>query len=350
MSGAHARPDYQTGGRVFEFDEPVLASAYEDEVGREHVRPPKRNNVKRKISMGEQQAIDRRKREAKEKKCPKCKANYDRTVLDERTREVVCQSCGTVVDRVFDVGVYDARRLRPAVVTDPPANYFNERMAQWSCQEPPIPMVDRRRLVDTYNEGYGPYSSRESGLFYDPFLYKPTVRQIIIDAGLSPKQYCEKWLTIRRMLGAEPHPVPSDELVRELKRLFAKVNAAWPRVQQQFKRTSRPNYNFVIRQLLLLVGVEHFAKHEIWFPSVSNGKHSELMQQWAAICVVNDWKIYEPEWQDGKVRRKELKRIDQVFKYDFARRHCGCSLASQALRAGAGQEHKHDTRRSTTCT
>ncbi len=139
------------------------------------------------------------------------------------------------------------------------------------------------------------------------------MRQIIIDAGLSPKQYCEKWLTIRRMLGADPHPIPSDELVRELKRLFRKVNDAWPEVQGKFTRSSRPNYNFIIRQLLLFVGLEYFEKHEVWFPSVSNGKTSELMQQWAAICIINDWPIYEAEWVNGKPRRRELKRIDRLF-------------------------------------
>ncbi len=156
----YGQPDYESGGNVLKFDEEVMQSAYLEEVGREHLRPPKRNNVKRKVPEQRKFEIAQREKAERERKCPHCKANYDGSVLDERSREVVCGSCGSVLSMVFDVGVHDAERLRKPVVTDPPANYFNERMAQWRCQEPPIPLVDRARLVETYNQGYGPYTSR----------------------------------------------------------------------------------------------------------------------------------------------------------------------------------------------
>lgn len=276
-------------------------AVFEDEQMRDEFRPKKQNNMKRgKATWKANSSVPR---------CLECgSTNYS----DNENGFCVCVACGRVLRGVFgSVGVSDFGRLRRTPVADTRKNYFNERVSQWQRQEPEIPPNDRKALLERYNDGFGVYP-RDGGVleYDDAVLCKGTVRQIIIDAGLSPKAYTEKWLTIRVLLGAEPNPMPSAKLVKFVKDSFARLSANWKRHPDLHpQRFSLPNYNYLIRQFILMYSVDDYALHMPWFP-VQPDAERKLQQSWCAMCRLCEWPMYFADIDaNGRVTRYELKQL-----------------------------------------
>lgn len=295
-----------------EEEEPVDPFALQRQIAEEHaereeLRPPKRNNVRHALKTREWATNDE----------PACGTCGGRLFEADASGYDICVGCGRVGVRQLSVDHSDLRRLRPSPVVHTRRNYFNERMSQWQMQEPAIPMDDMDAMVRTYNGGLGPYEPADGVLYYDDLaLCKGTVRQIIIDAGLAPKKYLEKWLTIRVKLGAEPHPIPSSELIATMRRLFWVLEARWRQNRDtHVGRKSLPNYSYIFRQLLLYISVDEYETHYLWHP-VSPGAERKLGQDWLLICRLCDWPAYFARWMpDGTVQRMRAMKVDELIYF-----------------------------------
>lgn len=183
-------------------------------------------------------------------------------------------------------------------------NYFNERMAQWCMEEPPIPLQDFIRIQQTFTQAQGTTDA------FDPFLPHSEVRRLVILSKLDTKRYVEKWLSIRYRLGAPIHPVPSGALKRELRSYFGTHLEIWrkyPRIRG--KRKSMPNYNFNICQYLLLSGKENYILYSPWFPVPDQSKCADLHQWWASCCIIAGWPILTARWTDEGLIVETQKKI-----------------------------------------
>lgn len=153
-------------------------------------------------------------------------------------------------------------------------------------QEPPIPFADRDRIRDVY------YSDMAK---YGRDLPKHVIARLIIDSGLSPKKYTEKWLSIRVYLGADPHPIPPPSLVTHLTDLFMDIRRVWRNNDTitAVGRKSMPNYNCTIRKLLLMVSTDIYERYSPWFPSITEDKVVKFNREWNWLCDQLAWPVYE---------------------------------------------------------
>lgn len=263
----------------------------------------KRNNVKKPVPEKPVQL---------QLQCQRCGGqDFVQNVDDTST---VCTKCATVAILNDSRHNYDHDSVSAASQTSAQLNYFNERMSQWCMREPPIPVADCLRLRDTFNGGDG---TSDTGPF-DPFLPKHEVRRLVIASGLAPKVYVEKWLSIRRMLGAEVHPYPdTDELPSAMREMFKAVLAMWKQTRPETgvsnglhpKRSSLINYNFLIHQFLLILDVEAYKLYSPWFPLVVESKQKELKRLWHATCQKLGWPLLEAEWHGDELKVYKLKTI-----------------------------------------
>lgn len=268
-------------------EQELLDDIARDQSGREERRPPKRNNVKRDFGP----AAKRTKVE-----CRTCKSSTA-IKYDSDSHEFVCTDCGNVAGGELDVGYDDFRRVRAGRSTDARRNYLHERLSQLLCAEPAIEDADLRRLREAHANGC-----------YSPLLDKYTVRAIICDAGLSPKKYTEKWLSIRIELGAEPHPVPDGDLLLHVKYMYSCVCSLWLRRPDLHPgRKSLPSYNFMMRQFYLSHSLEAFITHAPWLPLPTEKKTAALTDLWRRICRELDW----PDYRVVCDENGELKRITE---------------------------------------
>lgn len=329
-------------------------AVYEEHVKRVRLQPPKKNNVKREKTVL-QIATDKTQKELqKEKlKCAKCWAEFQRNeaqlaelesgeqpfslntisaiaelkatlslglpiVEDDEhgNGDCICTGCGTVRDRNASLGhdFTDFERSYPGSQAHTRRNYMRERMRQWCMDEPAIPAVDLEKLRAAYNGGFGSLDPDGGVLEYDPVVNKDTVREIIIAAGLAPKKYTEKWLTIRKFLGAQPeHPLPDQALVQFILDRFDTVIRVWETQASRLcipghKRKSLFSYNYIIRMLLLQHSVEAYAMHYKWFLIVGDSKKAEIERLWTAVCNAAEWPPYFPTHQpDGTVVRSRMQ-------------------------------------------
>jgi|JI10StandDraft_1071094.scaffolds.fasta_scaffold209735_2 hypothetical protein len=322
-------------------------TVYEDHVKRMKLRPPKKNNVKKeKVAL--QSVVHSAKRE-----CSGCKAKFDAnekelmqleqserpftlstfalisqlkatlslglpTVEDDEhgNGDCICTGCGAVRDRSAALGsdFSDFGRSYPSSKAHTRKNYIRERMRQYCMDEPPIPDVDLEKLRVAYNGGYGSLDPSLGVLEYDPIVNKDTVREIIIAAGLAPKKYTEKWLNIRKFLGAQPpSPKPDQALVQFVLDRFDTVIKVWETQAERLcipghKRKSLFSYNYIIRMLFLQHSVEAYKEHYKWFLIVGETKKSEIERLWAAICMAAEWPPYFPvHHPDGNITRATMK-------------------------------------------
>lgn len=173
-----------------------------------------------------------------------------------------------------------------------PDTYFNEKIAQWRGLEPRIPDSDRKAIATAWLKR----------LDADPELIcdKAVIRDVLLDcdrellaAKYTPyfvKKYLEKWLTIREMLDLKESMgvfVP-ESAVHDLRRLFAQIKVP---VETKIKgvngRRSFPNYNFVFRRLLELIGLRDAV---VDFPPLkTKPKRHNLEAMWRVICAENGW-------------------------------------------------------------
>jgi hypothetical protein len=236
---------------------------------------------------------------------------------NDASGDCVCTGCGVVVDRSAALGTdyNDFERVCPGAKARTRENYMRERMSQWTMGEPSIPSVDREKLRAAFNRGFGSYPESDGVFEFDPALPKHTVREIIIRAGLSTKKYTEKWLTIRsKLLGADPHPLPSPDLVHFIIERFKKIVQIWQCNSSVLcppghGRKSLFNYNYIIRQLLLLHSVEAYNTHCAWFPVLASQKISAMDVMWRAVCVEAEWPCYRPIWGDTNVVGRQVETL-----------------------------------------
>jgi hypothetical protein len=246
-----------------------------------------------------------------------------RHVINDASGDCVCSGCGSVLSRAAAVSndFSDFGRVYPKARARTRVNYINERMGQWNLSEPPIPAADRELLRLAYNHGHGVYDVGSGVIEFDPALQKSTVRDIIIRAGLCTKKYTEKWLSIRKMLGAPPHPMPSPDLISFIQSRFNTVISIWERYGRTLcppghERKSLFNYNYIITQLLLQHSVAAYDTHVAWFPVVEGPKTEALQKMWFAICREAEWPAYKPVWKDGVVvdRVVDTRMLPPAYK------------------------------------
>lgn len=285
--------DYQECGEHLQnFKTEGEAEVYAYLKERQSLQQPKRNNVRKPPPKQPTKT---------ENICEYCDGVDFYTNSD--TSDTVCTQCGTVLCLNELVYNYDHSHSTVATANNSQINYFKERLSQWCMREPSIPLADRVRLRDTFNRGT-----------YDRMLPKHEVRRLIIDSGLAPKKYVEKWLTIRYMLGAAVHPYPdTDALPNELLYMFKKILWAWKifiaRHPKSVKRRSLLNYNFLIHMFLLQIDVEAYKLYSPWFPLVVEQKQKELLRHYHSLCVILKWPLLEPVWQGDTLRVYKLQCI-----------------------------------------
>ncbi len=249
--------------------------------------------------------------------CVPCKSNESnpREVLleSDANGNRVCTVCGTVADRLASTShdYSDHMRTTSSARTNTRLNYMRERLSQWRMGEPPIPSGDVAKLRAAFNRGYGQLDPALGVYEFHPFLPKHAVRAVINRAKLASHKYTEKWLTIRKLLGCEPHPMPTQELVMFIDGAFITVDRIWSAHFRSIRcgsRTSLFCYNFLFHMFLLQHSVEAYVEHSPWFPIPESEKMRELVQMWAKICEYAGWTHYEAVCHaDGTVTRVQYK-------------------------------------------
>lgn len=210
-----------------------------------------------------------------------------RVVLKEG---VVCTSCGVVSDygSLFlpsgsSLHVFDCVFANPAneKKTYKHVFYWNERMAQFRMEEPPICEEHQERLREAY---YRLLRDREiDGPAAGGFIGKPTVKRIIVAAQLTTNKYLEKYLSIGYMLtGVMPYESkPSFDLINSMTRDFCVMIKLFF-CNERFGRHAMINYNLIIRETLKRNGG---AEYVCLFPELkTKNKLNRAMQ------------IYESMW------------------------------------------------------
>lgn len=294
----------ETADQLREFHTEGERHVYEYMREKQRFKKRKRNNVKKPPQEKPQQV---------QLRCQQC--NGCDFVQNVDTSDTVCTQCATVAILNDSRHNFDHDTVSASSQTSAQLNYFNERMSQWCMREPSIPVADSLRLRDTFRGGAG---TDDTGPF-DPFLPKHEVRRLVIAAGLAPKVYVEKWLSIRRMLGAPVHPYPStDELPNAMRDMFKAVLSAWKQSRPEVgtstglhpKRSSLINYNFLIHQFLLILDIEAYKLYSPWFPLVVESKQRELKRLWHSMCIKLGWPMLEAEWHGDELKVYKLKTIN----------------------------------------
>jgi hypothetical protein len=303
---------------------------YDELVRLAEYRLPKINNKKRIISDVEKREISQRHAVTEENRyCHRCvndEFEPRRVLLEsDANGDRVCTVCGTVSDRTAGVAVDYADRMRvvPSARAHTRLNYMRERLSQWRMGEPQIPAADVFALRTAYNGGFGALDPSLGVYEFDPFLSKPVVRAVIKRAGLATRKYTEKWLTIRKLLGCESHPVPSASLLRFVEEHFIAVVNVWEAHRDDIAGSERKSmicYNFIFHMLLLLSSVDDYITHSPWFPMVSRSKWRALSEMWVIVCSYTGWPAYEPEIHaDGTVRRRRITTMQTRRRSAFMR-------------------------------
>jgi hypothetical protein len=281
----------------------LMAAVNEFVQERLNLRPPKRNNLKKKRDASAQLCAVVCP-EDESMACPDC-GHVGAYHGDARRDELACEHCGRVA-KVGPVAGAAPDDGGPRCVVDARVNYFRERLSQWCNREPPIPPSGVRALIAAYDrcrDGTGPFRVSD-------VLSKPEIRAIVIEAGLRPKNCVEKWLTIRAMLLKhaglpDEREQPTQSVVSECMNLFSTFLAAWDAHPELHDgRTSLPNYNFLIVSFLLQISAHWYETQAMWFPQVTQNKRERLERMFDAFCDIIGWPRYRAAVDAyGKVHR-----------------------------------------------
>lgn len=240
--------------------------------------------------------------------------------LDKFNTTYVCYTCGRVAGPFFaDLPHHSLINLR--YPTYQRVFYFNERLARWSCQEPPI-HVDMWNLIknEASKEIYQPLG-RPTRLKIRSILRSVNVpmklqikhrsqkfrRTLMSNKRFYDKHY-EKWKLISWGLSKKKPPLPNPALVALFKNLFVACLISFERYRHDNDCDGRHkcdlyfdcwhnfiNYDFVFRKLLQVAelkfhygGVFDLFKNE--FPLVSKKiRDKKLRPMWKKICSDHDW-------------------------------------------------------------
>lgn len=214
-----------------------------------------------------------------------CECLKTNTLFDDELNGVrVCTACGRVNKRVvYGAGQQEAHYSVAPRVSPPYARtvHFQERLSQWTSDEPPI----ESPVVDSLRDAYARLGSPNR-------ISKETVARIIETAGAEKKKYLEKWQTIRETLTGVQRVMPRAELVAEIKREFGLVNAVWQSVPAVRRgRRNIINLNFIFMRLLLRQGMAVYWTHIHQFPQILESKQADLMTYWRDICRELEWPV-----------------------------------------------------------
>lgn len=264
----------------------------------------------------------------------------------------VCTKCGLVVDgglcdyaRVLDRNDTTSHRVglclqlaveRKLYGTYQRIFHFNERMAQLCLCEPSIPS-DLWELIETEFD-YGEFEREYPKPATE--LTKEHIKQICASIRVpnrlqekyrsqkfkqnllkDMKRFTEKWLTIRRKLGAEAPPQLGPNVVERLQRWFMALEKPFniyrhsancqggPKCHKSASkcRHNFPNYNYLILQLLKKEGLaDTYAKY---LPQLRTGaKIRNLDTLCEKIWNYLEWD-FTPVFQRKKRKRKLRKSI-----------------------------------------
>ena len=265
--------------------------------------------------------------------------------MDPSRGERCCANCGMLCDyrlstvaptykqlfdgygnRRCDGAVYEPNRSGPPVLepfarsaaailstmdrNSPPykrQTYFNERIKQWMCEEPPIPEDDFGYICAVYAEH--PEASTKEAI-------RRLLRLVNERYGVTrfTRKYFEKWLTIRYQLtgiksGGQKAP---DWLPTMLQDMFAQLEEPFERRVRMFGgRYSFPSYNFVFRRLFDLVGLSWFG---LDFPPLKNAhKRKTIVAIWLQLTDYLGW----PYINQDPVLFGEEVRVDIADAWDY---------------------------------
>ncbi len=257
---------------------------------------------------------------------PKCK-NCESYQIIEDNGEFVCRSCGRVHSCCYD---FDTSLLRLGNDSNGYKRcfYFNERCSRWACVEPEIhddiwEVIHEEALNE---ERYGKITANNC----NRALIAKILRNVKITKELSVKhkstkfkrqlltkkrfydKYFEKWKTIRWKLTGQKPLLPSNQLVRKVKELFAAAQEPFERHRHHQKCDGRPNccryfkcwhnfinYDYTIRTFLQICDQKYgfVNSYELFkeeFPLASEKiVRKKLRPMMTKICIDNGWKMPE---------------------------------------------------------
>lgn len=188
--------------------------------------------------------------------------------------------------------------------------YWNERMAQFRMEEPPICSEHQEALCRSY------YDMCRSNQLHggNTFLTKYEVKRVILHARLTTNKYLEKYLSIGYMLtGIMPYESkPSFELINSMTRDFTVMIKLFFH-NQRFGRHAMINYNLIIRETLKRNGGEEYVR---LFPELkTKNKLNRAMQIYEAmwfqmieaslISAINQ-ELRFKKLEDAKADKKEI--------------------------------------------
>lgn len=177
--------------------------------------------------------------------------------------------------------------------------HFNERMALFMLEDPPIPDKLYELIEDEAWTGYmeGRYPHPDDMWFKDISKVCASVRvpkwaqehyrsrKFKMNPLTSLAKFKEKWLTIKfRLSGVRPVPEEAREAVEPLKDYFRALQAPWDYLT---KRRNFINYNLVINIGLERLGMQ---RYKVFFPMVRGKKKlRELCAMMMAMFRYLNW-------------------------------------------------------------
>jgi hypothetical protein len=185
--------------------------------------------------------------------------------------------------------------------------HYNERVSQWVCNDPPIPVADWNRIEEEALSGkYGPEDE----------LTRASIVQLTRDLKL--QKYRERWKSILKRLNPTfvtetPPPeflVWADQMFQILVSTFYKHRNDMPRSLVRAKdgqattrqRHNFPSYNYTQRKLLEMYGIWDF-HHEFPVPRSHNKLHA-LDDVFEKMCET----LSIPFQRSAVIKRPKLRR------------------------------------------
>lgn len=194
--------------------------------------------------------------------------------------DAVCEEHGEVLDN--SPPIMDVPFIRAAISKSYSRIFhFNERMALFMLQDPPIPDPLFELIEDEAWTGYleGRYPHPDDVWFRDiskicssvkvppPLQEEFRSQKFKMLPLVSLSKYKEKWLTIKyRLSGVSPVPREAAEAVVPLREYFRALQAPWDYIT---RRRNFINYNLVINIGLERIGMPQY---KVFFPMVRGKK------------------------------------------------------------------------------
>lgn len=268
--------------------------------------------------------------------CSRC-SSFDLVVNEEH--RLVCRGCAFVNPYFFE-GTPAKKSTYKRI------SHLNERFAQWTLNDPPIP-EDLYELIE--NEAYGPQYPN----FDD--LTKQDIRKICQSVKVPPDvakkyankkgvplrnltRYVERWLTIKFKLSGVRPTIATQWVIEEVKTRFTQLQVPFEYIRHTDKcdrsthkchkthkcRYNFPNYNFLIIEVLKLVVKDDKVVEQQFLPVFpqlkTKPKLRKLQAMWTAMVDWIGWgKVYPIQGR----KQKLLDRLSQNYHNRLPKRMLG---------------------------